>query len=400
MFYLGLAILAIIPVVLLVPAILNRRKFLPDQQAEINIRAARERLEALQGAENGESDEDEIHAALLEELKHTNAIEHKVTSPFSGLVFLALVPVAAFLIYFTLGSPDLAVEGPQPPEQSVTGTPDLGELLRELEIRLQQEPDNARGWELAAETYLSLGDFSRARHAFEKLNSLVPGNPNFLTGWADAEILYAGNTYTPRAQELIRSALAVDPEHVNALWISGIGLASLGEYEASNAALERLLPLLGADSESRSQVLAVIDENLSNLPAEMQSGSSPEPEPSMFVQAEVSVSIDTGQLTDSSVVYVVARAVGGMPAPLAVARLGVGELPATVRLDDNMAMIPGHTLSSAENIEIVARISRDGSPSEKPGDLTSAVQRIDGASLSSGQALQLDIDRPVAVTEP
>ena len=85
----------------------------------------------------------------------------------------------------------------------------------------------------------------------------------------------------------------MDPEHVNALWISGIGLASLGEYEASNAALERLLPLLGADSESRSQVLAVIDENLSNLPAEMQSGSSPEPEPSMFVQAEVSVSIDT-----------------------------------------------------------------------------------------------------------
>ena len=87
-----MAILAILPVLFLVPAVLNRRRYLPDQQAEINIRAARERLLELQGgvADDKSKDDDEIHAALLEELKHTDTVEPRTGSPYPGLTVLGL----------------------------------------------------------------------------------------------------------------------------------------------------------------------------------------------------------------------------------------------------------------------------------------------------------------------
>ena len=151
--------------------------------------------------------------------------------------------------------------------------------------------------------------------------------------------------------------------------------------------------------ESRSQVLAIINENLSYLPETTQSGVAAEPLSGLFLELEVSVSVETGLLAENSVVYVVARAVDGMPAPLAVARLEVAALPATVRLDDSMAMIPGHTLSSAEGIEVVARISQDGNPAEKAGDFTSAVRQVDSGLMSAGGPLQLVIDRQVTASE-
>ena len=57
---------------------------------------------------------------------------------------------------------------------------DLGNLLNQLDTKLAQEPNNPVGWELAARTYMKLGNYEKAETAFEKLNSLVSDNPDFL----------------------------------------------------------------------------------------------------------------------------------------------------------------------------------------------------------------------------
>ncbi|MCB1748584.1 MAG: c-type cytochrome biogenesis protein CcmI, partial [Gammaproteobacteria bacterium] len=89
---------------------------------------------------------------------------------------------------------------------------------------------------------------------------------------------------------------------------------------------------------------------------------------------------------------VLARAPQGPPAPLAVTRLRLAELPAQVRLDDSMAMVPGHNLSAHETVEVLARVSRSGAPQASPGDLEGSVT---AATTGENGALDVVIDRVV-----
>ena len=66
--------------------------------------------------------------------------------------------------------------------------------------------------------------------------------------------------------------------------------------------------------------------------------------------------------------FVFARAPDGGP-PLAVKRFKASELPAQFRLDDRDAMVPGRTLSSAPQVQLVARLSASGNAIRQPGDI-------------------------------
>jgi cytochrome c-type biogenesis protein CcmH len=101
---------------------------------------------------------------------------------------------------------------------------------------------------------------------------------------------------------------------------------------------------------------------------------------------KVQVSLDPllkQQARPNESVFVFARATSGMPAPLAVKKLTVADLPATVVLDDSMAMMPGHNLSSKQEVIIGARISRSGTPMTQPGDL----QGLSGSLVTKATSL-------------
>ena len=75
--------------------------------------------------------------------------------------------------------------------------------------------------------------------------------------------------------------------------------------------------------------------------------------------------------------------------PLAVKRLTVADLPATVTLDDSMAMLEGHHLSSHEEIIVGARVSRDGKPMPQAGDLQGLGRAINPRETST-QSILID----------
>jgi cytochrome c-type biogenesis protein CcmH len=74
------------------------------------------------------------------------------------------------------------------------------------------------------------------------------------------------------------------------------------------------------------------------------------------------------QVAPDDTVFVYARAVQGPRMPLALVRKKVADLPFDFVLDDASAMSPATRLSSATQVEVVARISKTGQAQAQSGD--------------------------------
>ena len=62
--------------------------------------------------------------------------------------------------------------------------------------------------------------------------------------------------------------------------------------------------------------------------------------------------------------------------PIAAERHAVSELPFTATLDDADGPMPTARLSSVDEVELVARISRNGDATPQAGDLASTPVRV------------------------
>lgn len=72
---------------------------------------------------------------------------------------------------------------------------------------------------------------------------------------------------------------------------------------------------------------------------------------------------------DNDVIFVFARAEEGPNMPLALLEMRVGDLPTEFTLTDEDAMGPAMTLSEAEQVRVIARVSKSGQAQAQPGDL-------------------------------
>jgi hypothetical protein len=78
--------------------------------------------------------------------------------------------------------------------------------------------------------------------------------------------------------------------------------------------------------------------------------------------------------------------------PLAVLRLQVEHWPVTFTLNDANAMVPGRNLSSADSVQIEARISRKGDALPQSGDLVGSVTSV---NPRGGHPVKISIDREI-----
>ena len=93
--------------------------------------------------------------------------------------------------------------------------------------------------------------------------------------------------------------------------------------------------------------------------------------------------------------FAVARRAGPEQGPArAAVRLPVSSLPTEVTLDDRNAMGPGATLSSVEEVQLMARISRTGNAQADAGDWQG---RVDApVEVGAGEIPVLVIDSRLA----
>ena len=311
------------------------------------------------------------------------------TQRWSAVMAGLAVPLAAVTLYLNLGN--LEAIKPQPDRNTAQSGESHGQtpqqivaMIEQLAQRLEQNPNDARGWAMLGRSYLFLEQFPQARQAFANAVQLSGDDPQLLADYADAlAMAREGQSLEGEPMELIKRALELDPANQKALWLAGTAAYERGEDENALEYWETLRDNVPPGSEAAQAMEGNIAELRGLLSRRGSSASPSAPAAEEQVTAKQDSAAGDGVISGKvslapalqekaqpdDTVYIFARAPEGPPMPLAIARTTVGDLPMSFTLDDSMSITPAARLSKFERAVVGARVSKSGDAMAQSGDL-------------------------------
>ncbi|HVR81283.1 MAG TPA: tetratricopeptide repeat protein [Luteimonas sp.] len=306
--------------------------------------------------------------------------------PMPAIAAAVVLALLTFALYRLVGTP--AALAP-----AVRQAPDtLHGAIAQLEAELQRDPRQVEGWQLLGRAYASEQQLTQARDAYARAAKLAPDTPDVLVEAAEARALAEPqHRFDVQALALLEHALQVQPQHQRARWFLGIAQRQAGKPADAAKTWEPLLAQVNPKTAAslRAQINAARSEaGLSSLPAAPAAAATTANTLRVKVQLDPQLAARARLRGDASV-FVIARAPGGPPMPVAVEKHSVQELPFTASLDDADSPMPTQNLSALREVEVVARLSASGNAIPQPGDLESQPLRV---RLPAKAPLVLTID--------
>ena len=318
---------------------------------------------------------------------------HVLLAVSSALIIFAF----SWVMYAKIGAwPEVEIrEAARVLEQQKIAPEKLRVLIQLLNDRLIDSPQNSNLLYLLGLSQMKQGAFRRSVSAFEKLRLLVAEDVNVDTSLAQARYMADDGKVSDANRQAMQDILKRAPHQPIILEILAIDAFQNRDGAAAIAYLKQGLAggLRGERAESfrsgikRAQEMTggavVFERPQKNVDSEIaQAGVN--------ARIVIQVSIDPAiKAAPETAVFVFAREQGGMPMPLAVKRLSVGELPAEIVFSDADAMVQSRLLSQFSSIELVARLSYSGQPSLQPGDVEIRVGNVALAQLEAPVVLRL-----------
>jgi cytochrome c-type biogenesis protein CcmH len=378
---------------LLIPVLRGRRAQREEDRTALNVALYQERVAELEvqqqeGALTAAQLDSGRAEAARELLADTEGVEAPRVSRLGKTVPLLaalLVPLMGIGLYLHFGASDkveLAREFARPPGS-------LAEMTQRLERAVKAQPDSVEGVYFLARSYMAQERQRDAAAMFERAVALAGRRPDLLGQWAQA-LYFAGNkTFTPQVEALTKEALVADPREVTSLGLLGISAFEGQRYQQAVDYWTQLLSTLPAQDPSR----AALEGGIARAREKLGDSGSPAPA-AAAKSATLRVRVDLAaelkaRVAPGDSVFIFARAVDGPPAPLAVKRVTVADLPVEVSLSDADAMMPQLKLSNFAQVQLVARLSRAGQPTRGEWIGRSKPLASDTATLQS-----LTIDSP------
>jgi cytochrome c-type biogenesis protein CcmH len=174
-----------------------------DQLSEVERDLARDVL----GAADAEAVRAEIARRILV-LKPSHTETGTGAMPrVAATVAILLLPVAAWGLYWQLGSPSL----PDQPFAERTAPIDLKEALAQLATHLKEHPQDLTGWLLLGRAEMGRGHYGEAVEAYRHAADLSGQRADIVGDWGEAQVRAAGGTVTPAARAAFTAGLG-DPE--------------------------------------------------------------------------------------------------------------------------------------------------------------------------------------------
>jgi cytochrome c-type biogenesis protein CcmH len=310
--------------------------------------------------------------------------------PRTALILVATLTLGSAALYRVVGTPAAldaaAVERPDTIEEAVA----------QLEKNSDRFADH-QGWVMLANAYARMGDATKAREAWEKAVGMSPDDADLRAATAEARArAHPQQRFDARAVEHLRHALKQNPKHQRARLFLGVSLRQQGK--PADAA-EAWMPLLATtEGAARTTLRGEIDAARADagLPSLPEEAAAPAKDAASKEGLVVKVALDPDfaarvRLRGDASVFVIARAVGGPPMPVAVEKHPLSALPLTVTLDDADGPMPTAKLSALQEVDVVARISESGNAMRQDGDIESAPQRV---RLPSATPLTVTLGAP------
>jgi cytochrome c-type biogenesis protein CcmH len=371
----------------------------------------------------------ELEKNLLEDSEHaeqkSNARNYKVENAklYIGVIVIA-IPLMAVALYYSLGNKtgwelkSVIEEQRQLEHQLMTqgANTDIEEqlfnlnrdLVQKLEGHVAKHPEDLESKVLLARNAMGVGQYDKAINNYQQIIEAEPEAAQMIAELAQAVFIKADNRAVPVVGMLAQRALAIQPNNLMALGTLGLFHYQSGQFRDAIKAWQRAVNLYPPESPNaralqngitRAQAQLSIEAG-QTTDGETASAQQPKSEgeavsselaPSR-IKVAVSISEDvTFKPTDT--VFIYARAWQGAKIPLAILRINASQLPLTVELNDSMAMAPGMTLSSADQVEVIARLSPSGEAIAKEGDWQASLGPV--ASKSSAETVY-----PLIISKP
>lgn len=374
-------------------------EILRDQMAEMDT----DLRNGLLTQELYEQGKREIQARLLVEVKNTEQSKLQAGNSRTLALSLAiLLPVFSISLYLFLGNYNAALPINEKVEVDSTGVIRSESGVKALESQLKNKPENANGWYLLASSYIAMQRYADAAKAYEQLVKLVPDEAQIWANYADVYGMANGQTLqSAEVASFLEKALVLDENNLNALALSGSAAMQRGDYVAAIINWQKLVSLLRPGSQQVQEFQGALQRARSSLAAEpggkeklaelSQQNAAVKTAVSSAEAITGKVSISSklkGKVLPTDTVFILARAAQGPKMPLAVFRKQVQDLPLEFSLDDSMAMQPQLKLSNFDQVVVVARISKSGTPMAQPGDL----EGLSKAVKPGSKGLKLVID--------
>jgi len=249
-----------------------------------------------------------------------------------------------------------------------------------LRTKLSQTGDDEVAWMLLGRVAMSLNEFDMAQQSFEKALQMNPDNMQVLISFSQVLLLEGSEANMTRAAGMLSKVLKVEPTNLDAISLLALIAYERKDWPQAKAAFEVLLASM-QKNDTRYEMIA---GRIADIEQQMQAEGSVLP---VTTQSVINVTVKLTdelkqQQPESGILFVFAKAAQGSPMPLAVVKLKEYSFPMSVQLTDANAMVAGLNLSSAQDIVISARISKDESVMPSSGELEGHSDKLTRKNVS------------------
>ena len=312
----------------------------------------------------------------------------------AAIAVAATVPIVAGVLYTMLGNPAAvnSVTVPvarNPHGEGSANDPKIVAMIDMLAEKMKANPDDPNGWVLLGRSYLKLGRYDDAAAAFAEAAKRMPEVAALLADQAEAIAMSQGKSLVGRPSELLKRALALDPNDPKTVAMSGAAAAERKDYDGAIKLYTHLKSMVqpgSEDSQQIDQVIAELETMKNGKPATSVAAAPAPAAPAPVAAAPAApaatsasggsvsgrVEIDSklaAKMAPGDKLLIYARNAEGSRMPLAIMQGAAADLPKTFTLTDAMAMTPAQTISMAKSVVIEARISKGGTAMAQSGDL-------------------------------
>ncbi|MFW5825382.1 MAG: c-type cytochrome biogenesis protein CcmI [Marinobacter sp.] len=321
---------------------------------------------------------------------------------------VVILPLGVFLLYQELGALGKVEQYQAMQDIERSGGGDqmarMDQLTRQLEERLQAEPDNPDGWGMLGRSYMRMERYPQAAEAFERLAEVADEENSKAVAWglsAQAWFFDSQGEMTEKVTRAMNRAREYDPDEVNTLGLLGIHAFEQRDFEEAIRHWEKIIEVAPDHPQLasiREGVARAYQQLGMDVPEELQgeqtsgSGSGAVSDRGVNVRVELDEAF-ADEVSPDTTLFVYARTPDMRSAPLAVARLTAGELPVELRLDDRLAMAPESKISGADEVVLAARITPSGSATPQPGDFQGLREEPVPVNSDDGEPVVLTIDQ-------